>query len=103
MYSFSSRNCGIVRSIIFWRDSDTSDPANMFLPSSNSARITPFEKISDRWSVILSTISYSIYLLFRTGLPQMQFQTAKPLCQARPMPKSKTLCDAGVFRTFPAG
>jgi hypothetical protein len=30
----------------------------MFLPSSNSARTTPFEKISDRWSVILSTISY---------------------------------------------
>ena len=59
MYSFSSRNCGIGRSVIFWRDSDASDPANMFLPSSNSARITPFEKISDRCSVILSTISYS--------------------------------------------
>ena len=28
------------------------------LSGNNSARITPFEKISDRWSVILSTISY---------------------------------------------
>ena len=84
MYSFSSRNCGIGRSIIFCRDSDASDPANMFLPCSNSARITPFEKISDRWSM---TSKFACSGLMSSGVPEScspSFYSINPAALATP-------------------